>query len=84
MAQGIALCGRDKDDGPIPPAAPPSTPFSRPTWALDGSFLCFRKLDQLVPEFDAFLQHPVPNAPLNPEAAELLGARLVGRWKSGT
>lgn len=56
----------------------------RPPWALDGSFLAFRYLYQLVPEFDAFLEKPDPKGPSLPkEAKDLLGARLVGRWKSG-
>ena len=57
---------------------------ARPAWALDGSFLVFRYLSQLVPEFDTFLKkNPIPGVP--PEfGSELLGARLVGRWKSGT
>ncbi|KAJ7590005.1 dye-decolorizing peroxidase precursor [Mycena floridula] len=52
---------------------------SRPSWAKDGSFLVFRQLKQLVPEFNNFL---VANAP-NDMTPELLGARMVGRWKSG-
>ncbi|KAJ4475852.1 fungal peroxidase [Lentinula lateritia] len=58
---------------------------SRPSWAQDGSFLAFRQLQQRVPEFNAFL---VDNALSNPnltadQNAELLGARMMGRWKSG-
>ncbi|KAJ3916820.1 fungal peroxidase [Lentinula edodes] len=58
---------------------------SRPSWAKDGSFLAFRQLQQRVPEFNAFL---VDNALSNPnltadQNAELLGARMMGRWKSG-
>ncbi|KAJ7766516.1 dye-decolorizing peroxidase precursor [Mycena maculata] len=58
---------------------------SRPTWATDGSFLVFRQLQQLVPEFNQFLtDHPLDVEELTPEAgSELLGARMVGRWKSG-
>jgi deferrochelatase/peroxidase EfeB len=57
---------------------------SRPTWAKDGSFLAFRQLQQKVPEFDNFLTTNALNVPgLTPEEnAELLGARMVGRWKS--
>lgn len=60
-------------------------PITRPTWAKDGSFLAFRQLEQLVPEFSQFL---VANAPTVPgltaaQSADLLGARMVGRWKSG-
>ena|SRR5256885_9415483 len=77
VPQGIILLGREGDAPDVPNA-------TRPAWAKDGSFLCFRYLFQLVPEFDRFLiEHPLPGAP--PDlASELLGARLVGRWKSGT
>lgn len=87
--QGIILAGR-KGDVPVDGTGKPLVNFSRPAWALDGSFLAFRYLRQLVPEFDAFLEKnalPVP-PPVNPgdpvpTGAEKLGARLVGRWKSG-
>lgn len=76
VRQGVILLGREGDDA------------KRPSWALDGSFFVFRYLKQLVPEFDAFLEAnalkvPFPQAPGDPTGAELLGARLVGRWKSG-
>jgi hypothetical protein len=66
----------------------PPTPVSRPAWARDGSFLCFRMLGQRVPEFDDFLTANAirindPSAPKD-LGKELLGARMVGRWKSGT
>ena len=80
IPQGVVLLGRDGDT--VAPASG-SPLVSRPPWALDGSFLCFRYLPQLVPEFDDFLkQNPIPGPPPN-EGSELLGARLVGRWKSG-
>lgn len=58
---------------------------TRPAWAKDGSFLVFRYLFQLVPEFDDFLKkHPIIAPGLSPEdGSELRGARMVGRWKSG-
>jgi Dyp-type peroxidase family len=58
----------------------------RPAWTKDSSFLVFRKLRQYVPEFNNFLDsNPIPDKNLTPEkGSELLGARLVGRWKSGT
>jgi len=57
----------------------------RPAWMRDGSFLAFRQLKQLVPEFNKFL---LDNAPAYPgytpqQNADLLGARIIGRWKSG-
>ncbi|KAI1304801.1 hypothetical protein F5Y03DRAFT_406785 [Xylaria venustula] len=87
VRQGVILLGREGDDGLVVPGNP-AQPVTRPPWALDGSFLAFRYLKQLVPEFDAFLEAnplkvPFPPAPGDPTGSELLGARLVGRWKSG-
>ena len=56
---------------------------------FDHAFCAFRyrQFDQLVPEFNKFLQdNPIidPRTGLPVEnGSELLGARLVGRWKSG-
>ncbi|KAI0338774.1 peroxidase TAP [Trametopsis cervina] len=59
----------------------------RPLWAVDGSFLAFRKLQQLVPEFNKYtLDNAIQNKAGNltvQQGAEYLGARMVGRWKSG-
>ncbi|KAJ7112816.1 fungal peroxidase [Mycena crocata] len=57
----------------------------RPDWAKDGSFLVFRQLKQLVPEFNKFLaDNPISAPGMTPkQGSELLGARMVGRWKSG-
>lgn len=71
---GVILLGRDGDEQQA----------ERPGWAKDGSFLAFRFLQQLVPEFDRFLELNAPR--VNDPAvntAELLGARFTGRWKSG-
>ncbi|KAJ7201679.1 fungal peroxidase [Mycena pura] len=58
---------------------------TRPAWAKDGSFLAFRQLKQLVPEFNKFLtDNPLPVPSLTAaQGSDLLGARMVGRWKSG-
>ncbi|KAJ7487892.1 fungal peroxidase [Mycena latifolia] len=58
---------------------------TRPAWAKDGSFLAFRQLQQLVPEFNTFLTaNPIAADGLTAEqGSDLLGARMVGRWKSG-
>ncbi|KAG6844161.1 hypothetical protein H0H87_009369, partial [Tephrocybe sp. NHM501043] len=60
---------------------------SRPSWTRDGSFMVTRHLHTLVPEFEAFLREEgprfFPHLPMQ-EAADLLGARLFGRWKDGT
>ncbi|KAG9090904.1 hypothetical protein FRC06_000832 [Ceratobasidium sp. 370] len=57
----------------------------RPDWAVEGSFMAFRQLDQLVPEFHDFLEkNPIDHPGLDrKQGSELLGARLMGRWKSG-
>ncbi|OCH94868.1 peroxidase TAP [Obba rivulosa] len=71
VSQGIILLGREGDT------------VTRPSWALDGSLIALRYLFQLVPEFDTFLkQNPIPGLPPI-QGSELLGARFVGRWKSG-
>ncbi|KAG4442509.1 hypothetical protein IFR05_002009 [Cadophora sp. M221] len=68
--QGVILVGRGGD----------TLEKLRPSWALDGSFLAFRKLKQNVPEFQKFLDDQAVETGLT---SELLGAKLVGRWKSG-
>ena len=81
IRQGVTLLGRENDieiDGIVPKG-----PIDRPDWAVDGSFLAFRYLFQLVPEFHAFLKrNPIPGLPPD-QGSELLGARMVGRWMSG-
>ena len=77
VRQGVILCGREGDV-----VAGTETAFTRPGWALAGSFLALRYLFQLVPEFDGFLK--LSADPEKGLTADLLGARLVGRWKSGT
>ena len=49
-----------------------------------GSFLVFRRLAQKVPEFDASVRALArQTSGADQASAELLGAQLVGRWKSG-
>ena len=58
--------------------------ITRPAWAKDGSFLAFRQLKQLVPEFNRFLtDNPIKEPGLTAQqGSALMGARMVGRWKS--
>ncbi|WP_375424066.1 Dyp-type peroxidase [uncultured Friedmanniella sp.] len=51
----------------------------------NGSFLVFRRLVQHVPEFDLAVKSLAATATTadNPVTPELMGAQLVGRWKSG-
>jgi Dyp-type peroxidase family len=62
---------------PIAPAAPKPFPFP---WMENGSYMVFRRLAQLVPEFHAFSLAQGKALGIDPT---LLEARLVGRWKSG-
>ncbi|HEY0239522.1 MAG TPA: Dyp-type peroxidase [Friedmanniella sp.] len=61
------------------PVAAPPVPF------MDrGAFLVFRRLQQKVPEFDASVKALAKQTTgSDAVSAELLGAQLVGRWKSG-
>ncbi|KAJ7614838.1 dye-decolorizing peroxidase precursor [Roridomyces roridus] len=86
---------RGFDDNPLPGQArvPPgeillgeaNDNITRPAWAKDGSFLVFRQLQQLVPEFHKYLtDNPIVEPHLTrAQGADLLGARMVGRWPSG-
>ena len=50
-----------------------------------GAFLVFRRLAQLVPEFNASVKHASAAIAGSSDKAspDLLGAQMVGRWKSG-
>jgi Dyp-type peroxidase family len=62
---------RDGDDDPLSP---------RPEWAENGSYLVFRRLRQDVKGFQEFL---VAEAARRETTVDLLGAKLVGRYRSG-
>lgn len=49
-------------------------------WMRNGSFMAFRRLEQKVPEFWRFVREQAGRLGMD---AELLAARMVGRWKSG-
>jgi Dyp-type peroxidase family len=60
----------------------PNTPAqpALPEWTRDGSFVVFRRLRQNVGAFNQFLTEQATAQGLS---EDLLGAKLVGRWKSG-
>jgi deferrochelatase/peroxidase EfeB len=72
LKPGIFLLGTDGDSA------------TRPSWTTGGTFMAFRQMKQLVPEFNQFLTDNALQVPglSADEGAELLGARMVGRWKS--
>ena len=49
-------------------------------WMKNGSFMVYRRLEQLVPEFDAEMNKGAQAAEMD---ADQYAARLVGRFKSG-
>jgi Dyp-type peroxidase family len=49
-------------------------------WLKNGSFMVFRRLKQLVPEFEAFCDDQATKLDTD---AGLIAARMVGRWPSG-
>jgi Dyp-type peroxidase family len=61
---------------PVQPPAPPTPP----EWTKDGSYLVFRRLRQDVQGFREFIAR---EGPAHQIAEELLGAKLVGRYRSG-
>lgn len=73
------------DDTSLPSAS------QRPSWTKDGSIMAFRKLEQDVPGFQAYLEEhgkkwrdwaPSDQELSDEEGSELFGARMIGRWKS--
>lgn len=81
----------DHDDGPNPNPGivagddfyttdPPASKTKLPLWAHNGSFLVFRRLAQDVKGFRDSVAH---NATQLGIAPDLLGAKLVGRYRSG-
>ena len=58
----------------------PPVPFMQ-----NGAFLVFRRLSQQVPEFNASVKQASAGlgATVDPASPDLMGAQLVGRWKSG-
>lgn len=54
-----------------------------PAWTKNGSFLVFRELKQLAPEFHQFVNSVAAKAPAGTTSPSEIGARIVGRWESG-
>ena len=75
--------GQDPDASSFDVEGPESVPpleFMR-----DGAYMVFRRLRQLVPEFDLAVkaQAKASGTTTEPLSPDLLGAQLIGRWKSG-
>jgi Dyp-type peroxidase family len=75
LATGEFLLGYADETGALA-AAPRPFEFAR-----NGTFLVYRKLHQRVATFRRFLREQGASYP---GGAELLGARIIGRWRDGT
>lgn len=81
IAAGEFILGLTPEPGSGGQAFSPPA-ISHLDWMQNGSFLVFRLLQQDVPGFMAQIHSMLPSdGSLN---ADTLGARMVGRWKSGT
>ena len=74
VATGEFLLGYPDEDGELPPA--PAAPFDR-----NSTFMVYRKLQANVPAFRRFVEEA---GATYPGGAELLAAKIVGRWPDGT
>jgi Dyp-type peroxidase family len=58
----------------------PDCPKDRRAFGLNGSYLVFRKLHQDVEGFHNYVKNISSNTP---HSAEVIAAKMVGRWRSG-
>lgn len=65
--------------GGYPDPAPPA-PAQTPAWAIEGSYLVYRRLHQNVAGFQQFIGEHAADLGLSPDN---LGSLFVGRYKSG-
>jgi Dyp-type peroxidase family len=75
LQPGEFILGMPDEDG-----GPPVLP-EPPELARNGSYLVLRKLEQNVPEFRRLISHTAQQLDLT---AELVAAKLMGRWQDGT
>lgn len=76
---GEFVFGYSGQDPKDPVKAGPPPPMAAP-WLRNGSYMVFRRLEQKVPEFRRFVADRAARLGMD---AELLGARMFGRWKDG-
>ena len=80
IAAGEFVLGKDVE----PDSGQKFTPPAALGWMLNGSFQVFRRLSQDVAGFNAQLDKSASHLPPDDPLRASLGAKLVGRWKSGT
>ena len=87
IAAGEFILGEDPEPGAaFPPLREPGTlDIDKLGWMKNGSFQVFRRLEQDVPAFWGQITKNAHSLPSDdPMPAELLAAKIVGRWRSGT
>jgi Dyp-type peroxidase family len=75
IAPGQFVFGQPLADGSLATA---------PSWMANGSFLVFRRLAQDVPGFWSNIETAAAAIAAGGPSADQLGAKVVGRWRSGT
>lgn len=80
---GVILIGREGERQGTFPGQLGSTLTEKPSWMQDGSFLVFRKLEQHVGAWNDFLDKKTSADEKLELSRDQLGARLMGRWRSG-
>jgi Dyp-type peroxidase family len=87
IAAGEFILGENPEPPPVfPPLREPATlDTNKLGWMKNGSFQVFRRLEQDVPAFWGQITKNAHSLPSDdPMLAELLAAKIVGRWRSGT
>lgn len=79
VCPGEFLLGYPAQDPKHPDRPGPVVPVPA-SWAKNGSYMVFRRLEQRVPEFHHFVAAQAARLSIYPE---LLASRMVGRWDSG-
>jgi deferrochelatase/peroxidase EfeB len=82
LEPGIILVGRKGDRNADVVGLSRTELVEKPKWMKDGSFLVFRKLEQHVGAWNKFVRNNFQKAGL--PTSTHLGAKLMGRWPSGT
>jgi Dyp-type peroxidase family len=77
LAAGEFVLGYDGETGFAIPTPQPDV------LGRNGSFLVYRRLEQNVAAFRAFLTEQARRVYQDPDKEELVAAKLVGRWRSG-
>jgi Dyp-type peroxidase family len=75
-----AQIGTANSNGVHPNPDPGTVVTPQPSWTADGSYLVFRRLAQDVPGFP---EHVATLAKTAQTSVDLMGAKLVGRYRSG-